>query len=356
MGLQRDAVGEHILLGGDNMDLALAHVVGPRLKRSDLDPWQSVALWHSCREAKEKLLTNPDLHKIPVNVLGRGSSIVGGLLKATLNREDIENVLMQGFFPMAAANDYGAKTRKIGFSQWDLPYASEPAITKQIARFLHQHRPEGKDFIAPTAVLFNGGVLSADCFRQRLVEVINTWLTKENYPPLKVLPAQNFDLAVARGATYYGNAQQGQGIRIRGGTAHSYYIGIESSMPAVPGMELPMKALCIIPAGMEEGTSAEVPSEELGLIVGESVEFPFFSSHQRKQDPIGSMINIGEDLQKQASIETTLNAGDNIQEGEMVPVKLNTHVTEIGTLEVSCRSLDGKHQWNLEFNIRETVQ
>lgn len=352
--LQRVAVGNHILLGGDNMDITLAHHVSQKLKNK-LDAWQSMALWHSCRVAKEGILSSKSAEKMPISILGRGSSVIGGALKTELTREEVHQILLEGFFPIVQSKDHQFRTVKVGLSELNLPYASEPAITRQIARFLYQHKKENTSSM-PTAILFNGGVFKATIFQKRVVEVLNAWLQEEKKSKIKILENQDLDLAVAIGAVYYGEAQRGKGIRIRGGAGRSYYIGIESSMPAIPGIPPPMKALCVVPNGMEEGTSADIPDLELGLVIGETVNFPFFSSNRRKNDTLGVVLEDITELDPNVSLETSLEPQKGIKEGEHIPVKLHSKVTEIGTLALSCQSPDGKHQWNLEFNIRETPE
>src|SRR5271166_3789358 len=197
--------------------------------------------------------------------------------------------------------------------------------------------------------------MKADVLRGRLVEVLNSWLVAEGFEalgPAQVLDAPDLEHAVARGAAYYGRARRGQGVRIRSGASRTYYIGIESAMPAVPGMEAPLKALCVVPFGMEEGTEATIPNREFGLVVGEPAEFRFLNSSVRKQDQVGTLLeDWGDDIEELSPLEVTLNLDG--QQGTVIPVRLETRVTEIGTLEVWCVSRDGKQRWKLELNIRE---
>jgi hypothetical protein len=206
----------------------------------------------------------------------------------------------------------------------------------------------------PTHVLFNGGVMKAATLRERLVSVLNGWLVAEGLEPLgaaQLLDAPDLDLAVARGAAYYGRARRGHGVRIRAGVPRTYYIGIESAMPAVPGMPAPLKALCVVPFGMEEGTEAGIPQREFGLVVGEPAEFRFLSSTSRKNDPLGSLIeDWGDDLEELSPLEVRLTLEG--QEDAVIPVRLVTRVTELGTLELWCVSRDDQHRWKLELNIR----
>jgi hypothetical protein len=365
--LKRVAVGDHILLGGDNMDLALARVLQQRLEASGnrIDTWQLHGLWHQCRIAKEKLFESPKTQKRPITLLGKGTKLIGGTIKTELAREDLDQVLVEGFVPKIASGELPARQRRVGFQELGLPYAADPAITKQLARFLSEqvgNSPEaagirrGRSGLAcPTHILFNGGVMKAAVLRDRVVEVLNSWLRQEGFDALgaeQILEAPDLEHAVARGAAYYGKARRGRGVRIRSGASRTYYIGIESAMPAVPGMEAPLKALCVVPFGMEEGTEATIPDREFGLVVGEPAEFRFLSSSVRKQDQVGSLLeDWGADVEELSPLEVTLKLDG--QQGTVVPVRLETRITELGTLEVWCVSRDGTHRWKLELNIRE---
>lgn len=356
--LKRVAVGEHILLGGDNMDLALAYAVQQRLAAAGtkLDAWQMRGLSQSCRAAKETLLQLDAPKSQPVAILGRGSSVVGGTIRTELQYEELEKTLVDGFFPRCAPSDMPKTGRRVGFQEMGLPYAADPAVTRHLARFLSRQRsPESENdahtFVHPTALLFNGGVMKATLLRQRLVEVLNSWLVEEGDVPLRTLEGTNFDHAVACGAAYYGLARRGKGIRIRGGVARSYYIGIETSMPAVPGIAAPLKALCVVPFGMEEGTESDIPGQEFGLVVGEPAQFRFLGSTTRREDHLGDLIEEpGDEIEELTPLETTLSWIG--QEGVTIPVRLHTHVTEVGTLELWAVSRDETHRWKLEFNVR----
>jgi hypothetical protein len=365
--LKRVAVGDHILLGGDNMDLALARVLQLRLEAlgNRIDTWQLHGLWHQCRIEKERLFESPKTQKRPITLLGKGTKLIGGTIKTELLREDLDQVLVEGFFPKVSSGELPARQRRVGFQELGLPYAADPAITKHLARFLSEqvrNSPEaagirrGRSGLAcPTHILFNGGVMKAAVLRARVVEVLNSWLRHEGFDVLgaeQILEAPDLEHAVARGAAYYGKARRGRGVRIRSGASRTYYIGIESAMPAVPGMEAPLKALCVVPFGMEEGTEATIPGREFGLVVGEPAEFRFLSSSVRKQDHVGSLQeDWGADIEELSPLEVTLNLDG--QQGAVVPVRIETRVTELGTLEVWCVSRDGAQRWKLELNIRE---
>jgi molecular chaperone DnaK (HSP70) len=354
--LRRVAVGEHILLGGDNMDLALAYTVQQRLaaKGTKLDTWQMRGLSQSCRAAKETLLQPDAPKKQPLAILGRGSSVIGGTIRTELTYDELETTLVDGFFPRCASDDLPKTGRRIGFQEMGLPYAADPGVTRHLAKFLTRQRSsdgEARAFAHPTAVLFNGGVMKATLLRQRVVDVLDGWLAQESGTPLRPLEGTDLDHAVACGAAYYGLARRGKGVRIRGGTARSYYIGIETSMPAVPGIAAPLKALCVVPFGMEEGTESEISSQEFGLVVGEPAQFRFLGSTTRREDHVGQLIEEpGEDIEELTPMETTLSWIG--QEGVTIPVRLRTHVTEVGTLELWAVSRDETHRWKLEFNVR----
>jgi len=362
LALDRVAVGEHILLGGDNMDLALARSVERQLaeKGTKLDGLQLHALWHNSRVAKEKLLEpGSKAADEPVTILGKGTGLVGGTIKAKLRRADLTAILRDGFFPVVQSSDMPQRQRRIGLQEIGLPYAADAAITKHMARFLRQppataehgavrRTPSG--LAAPTHVLFNGGVFNAALLRDRVVEVLDAWLAEERLPAVQPLSGEDLMHAVARGAAYYGLARRGRGVRIRGGVPRTYYVGIESSMPAVPGIPNPVKALTVAPFGMEEGTSAAIPTQEFGLVVGEPAEFRFFGSSARKNDPIGALIeDVGDDLEELSPMQVNLEAADGA--GQLVPVSLETVVTETGVLQLWCVARDAR-RWKLEFNVR----
>lgn len=364
--LTRVAVGDHILLGGDNMDLALAYTVKAKIEQEGqrLQPWQIQALTHSCREAKEKLFTQHDVDTIPLVVASRGSSLIGGTLRSELTREEVNRVLVQGFLPQVVVSDRPISRPRSGLRTTGLPYAQDAAITRHLAAFLCKQQnatddlsdvnlPESASFLHPTAVLFNGGVLKAGALANRLMRVLNSWLAAENAPEARLLAGANLDLAVARGAAYYGFVRKGRGVRIKGGTAASYYVGVESAMPAVPGLPPELEALCIAPFGMEEGTQEEVPDDEFGLVIGEPVRFRFFASNTRREDRVGTRLDYWTDdeLSELAEVEITL-ADQNRRPGEVIPVHLCAAVTEVGTLELQAVSIKDSGRWKIEFDVR----
>jgi hypothetical protein len=365
--LNRIAVGDHILLGGDNMDLALAHVVKTKLaaQGTSLDMWQLQALTHGCRTAKETLLLDTSVDSVPVVVPSRSSRLIGGTISTELTRDEVTQALIEGFFPHVEASARPAQRARTALTKLGLPYAQDAAVTRHLAAFLgrqvgathdlpgFEDAASNASFLHPTAVLFNGGVFKARQLVERTLDVLNNWLAAEQAPPVRLLEGADLDMAVARGAAYYGYARSGGGVRIRGGTAKAYYVGVESAMPAVPGMEPPLQALCIAPFGMEEGTEADLPPQEVGLVVGEQVRFRFFGSSVRRDDQVGTVLEdwSPEEIENLEDIEANLPA-EGRTPGEVVPVRLRAAVTEVGTLRLEAVPSSGNESWKVEFDVR----
>ena len=387
--LNRIAVGEHILLGGDNMDLALAYGLSLKLKQAGtkLAPWQVQALAHSCRDAKETLLSNSDagsqIEAVPIVVPSRGSKLIGGTIRTELTRTEVLNTLVDGFFPRVSIDQHPQQQARSALTRVGLPYAQDAGICRHLAAFLCKHgaadneteeeevynplggfMPPGAaapavNFIKPTAVIFNGGVLKAPMLAGRVLETLNQWLTEADCAPVRQLTGVDLDLAVARGAAYYGQvrndlARNGKGVRIRGGIASTYYVGIESSMPAIPGMAPPLEALCVAPFGMEEGTEVIVPGQPLGLVVGQAVHFRFLGSSTRRDDQAGELFDDWreDELEELPEIHIMLTA-EGRSPGEVVPVQLLARVTEMGILQLEARPLKGDERWKVEFSVRD---
>ena len=368
--LRRAAVGDHLLVGGDNMDLAAAHAVAAKFakKGTQLDPWQSVSLWHSCRAAKEKLMLpdGPDTHSI--SILGRGSKLIGGTVSVEVQRKEIADLLLNGFFPKCCLTDRPQRQPQSGFQEIGLPYESDPGITRHIAAFLSQHcNTDGDGFALPNHVLFNGGVFKADGFKDRMLDVMSDWSgnlpssEQQSNRVTSLTGSEDLDFSVARGGCFYGWNKQSGGLRIRGGSAYSYYVGIETAGLAIPGAPRPLKALCVVPFGMEEGTQAVVPSGEIGLVVGQPVSFRFFRSNSRQQDQPGLVLDrwTEEELLETDPLTATLTMEGS--EEAYVPVKFDSRITELGMFELWCVQFVAEgltdasepQKWKLEFNVRE---
>ncbi|MGE0789086.1 MAG: Hsp70 family protein [Sandaracinaceae bacterium] len=366
--LVRVAVGDHILLGGDNMDLALAMTVRAKIEAggTTLDGWQIIALTHGCRVAKEQMLADASVEAAPLVVPSRGSKLIGGSIKSELTRKELEAILVDGFFPRAEVTDRPKSRARAALTQLGLPYAQDAGITRHIAAFLTKQKDatdgiEGftrevnakATFLHPSALLFNGGVFKSPLLLERVKEQLDAWLEKEGADNARVLEGAHLDHAVARGAAYYAYVRRGKGVRIRGGTAQAYYVGVEAAMPAVPGLEPPISAVCVAPFGIEEGTTCEPAPQELGLVVGEPVSFRFFGSSVRRDDAVGTVLERWSDdeLEELPEIAATLPAEDR-PEGDIVPVRLRASVTEVGTLRLEAVPRAGGEAWKVELDVR----
>ncbi|MCA1796165.1 MAG: Hsp70 family protein [Geobacteraceae bacterium] len=368
--LERISVGGHLLLGGDNMDLALAYTLRAELEQNGkaLDNGQFLALIHACRQGKEALLSDPELSSYPISVAGRGASLFARSRSVQLQRSHIEQVVMDGFLPLCDI-DAVPEENSAGLQEVGLNYTADPVISKHLARFLvnsrrnvdsgmdlgaelnlcHGHA-HGTDFIFPSAILFNGGIFKAHAVRQRVMDLIQSFCPDQ---PLRQLNNETPDLAVARGAAGYGRSVTcNEGIRIKAGTARSYYLGLQSSMPAVPGLKPRLKGVCIVPQGMEEGTEHLLEGREFGLMTGQAAEFRFFSSATRAGDEIGTEVESVDELEESARLEVTLEG----EEQQRLPVQILSRFTELGTLELWMKHQPSGRRWNIEFNLRGQEQ
>jgi hypothetical protein len=368
LALERISVGEHILLGGDNMDLALGYTLAAQLEADGktVDSWQLLALVHAASRAKIALFEDPSLTAVPVAVPSRGSSLFAKAISTSLERSTLERVVLDGFFPLTAVSDLPQETRRSGLREFGLPYASDPAISKHLARFLVRSlanvrasetltrlvgaRSGAQTLLAPTAVLFNGGVFNAGPIRARVKDLLASW----TQAPVRELEGAQLDLAVAKGASLYGrNRATGKGVRIKAGTARSYYIGLETSMPAVPGFKPPVKALCVVPQAMEEGSELLIEGREFGLMTGQPADFRFFSSETRSGDKPGQILSDAErELEESGMLQVDLPSVEGFPDGQAVPVAINSVVTELGTLELWMKHTNSDRRWKVEFAVR----
>lgn len=378
LALNRIAVGEHILLGGDNMDLALSYRLKMKLAQEgkELQNWQVQAMMHACRDAKETLLSDNDIQQVSIVVPSRGSKLLGSTLKTELTREEVQQTLVDGFFPVVPVTEQPVQRARGALTQMGLPYAQDAGVTRHIAAFLSKQAAANQtsesspfdmsfagmpgantsaDFIKPTAILFNGGVLKSPLLAERLFSTLNQWLVNAQAPAAKKLQGNDLDLAVAEGAAYYSAVRKGDGVRIRGGIASSYYVGIESAMPAIPGMAPPLEAICVAPFGMEEGAHVEIDSQEFGLVIGQPVQFQFFGSTVRRDDQAGVHLESwgADELIELPEILMTLPVSEGRSQGQVVPVRLAASVTEVGTLRLEAIASDNGQKWQVEFDVRE---
>ncbi len=351
LALERLAVGDHILLGGDNIDVALARRLEPQLgERLDSQRWH--ALTSLCRAAKETLLGPDAPTEVPIRLAGRGRAVIGSTMSANLSRSDVEALVLDGFFPLTAPDDRPRKTARTGLQEWGLPFANDAEVSRHLAAFLHQHGGDaapGTGPARPDAVLFNGGALKPALIRDRLRALLASW--NGGVAPA-VLESVDLDLAVARGAAYYRLVRRGLGVRIGGGSARAYYLGLAPSEPAATQVA----ALCLIARGMHEGEEVEVTTPEFTVLANQPVSFPLYSSSTRLGDAAGALVQAEpESLAPMPPIRTVLRFGKKLT-ATALPVHVLAKLTEIGTLEVWCRSLKTDHRWRLQFALRDTAR
>jgi molecular chaperone DnaK (HSP70) len=346
---ERTAIGEHLLLGGDNLDLALARRVEEKLK-AELTLRQRYALRRVCCAAKERLLSDSSLEHVPVTILGSGRAVVGQALSVELTRQDVLQILTAGFLPIIAPDEMPARGRPTGLRELSLPYTSDPAITRHLASFLTQaavaintssasHR-----MARPDAVLFNGGFCAPAVTRETIVEAISAWFggAKSGWRP-RVLNNEAVESAVARGAAHYGRVRRGAGLRVRAGNARTYYIGL----PSDNGLQ----GICALPAGVEEGTTLPLLNREFSVLANRPVSFMLYSSRTR-HDAHGEVTSLdGKDIHRHAPLGTLLRYGRKLRELYLI-VRIRASFTEVGTLELWCESRDTQHRWRLQFDLR----
>lgn len=354
--LERTAIGEHLLLGGDNLDLALARHVEEKLNNPRLSLRQRYALRRACCAVKERLLSDPSLERLPVSVLGGGRAVVGKLVSTELTRDEVVEILMDGFSPLTTSHDLPAHDRRVGLRELGLPYASEPAITKHLAAFLTQAasavtpglaspEPQHRSPMArPDAILFNGGFFAPLIARERIVEAVAEWFSHESndWQP-RTLINERPESAVATGAAYYGRVRRRGGLRIRAGSARTYYIGAQSDHRA--------QAVCVLPSGIDEGTTLSLANREFAVLTNRPVSFTLYSSTAR-YDEHGEVVDFEkEELHRHAPLVTQLLYGKKSRQIEL-GVRLTASFTEVGTLELWCESLKSQHRWRLQFELR----
>src|SRR5579863_50190 len=331
----RTAVGKHLLLGGDNLDLTLAWLVEAKLG-TQLSIRQRSGLRRQCAAAKERILADPNLKSVEITVLGGGSSLVGGTLKTEITREEALELTLEGFLPFCDIHDKPTEEKRSLFRELGLPYVSDPAVTRHLAAFL-----SANEDAKPDAILFNGGFFIPDICQQRVADVMEGWYGRRP----AILENHDLDLAVAVGAAYYSYVKAtGAGLLVRGGLPRSYYVGVGDN-----------QAVCLVPRGAEEGQTLELDSQDLHLVANKPVSFRLYSSLTRVDDSVGQLLPAGDsaDLHLHAPLNAVIRFG---KAGErLVPVKLRAHLTEVGTLEVWADSKISEHHWRLQFELRKTA-
>ncbi len=354
---ERIAVGDHLILGGDNMDLALARRIEMRFSHRKMslntDRWK--ALCHQCRQAKEAILAGHEQsHKI--TLMGEGSQLIAGTIAAKLDRQEVEQAVVEGFFPIAEPGETRKKTSRSGIAEFGLPYEQEPAITRHLGWFLEQHKEDVKKLLdrdspAPDLILFNGGALKPPIVQERIRAAIRHWF-KENNPDIpKMLENPDHDLAVALGASYYGLVKIGKGVRVGCGSARAYFLGITTRDEST-GPENTGKAMCLVERGLDEGTHIKLKDYKFEVLANQPVTFDIYSSSYRSGDRSGDLVNIDDSMTVLSPLQTVVQFG---KKGvrKQVPVQIEADFTEIGTLAIWCRSLISNHRWQLQFQLRD---
>lgn len=356
----RLAVGDHLMLGGDNMDLTLGRFSETKLmgKPGRLDARRWPQLVHQCRKAKEALLSANDRDAVSdITVMGRSGKLIAGTLKSTLSYEEIENVILEGFFPEVELSNYAAESRRAGLTEWGLPYVQDAAITRHLASFWYRfqnylRQETGRDTLFPDYILFNGGVLTPASIRSRLLQLVELWFepVAGKWSPHELVNPRP-ELAVAIGAAYYGLVRQGEGIRIGSGSARTYYVGVGNDATN-EAVEQP--AVCLVPRGTEEGFSIALEKPSFQALTNQPVAFNLFSSSTRLGDKLGSVVDLPpEEITALPPIRTVLRFGKG--EARTLPVQLGVHLTEIGVLELWCASQQTDHRWQLQFDVRQST-
>jgi len=361
---ERIAVGDHLLLGGDNMDLALARGVeaqwhGGRPAGLDTQRWQ--ALCHQCRQAKERILSGQaETHR--VTLMGSGSRLIAGTMSAELVRGTIEQTILDGFFPIVdpgRMRPTGAApaVKRAAISEFGLPYEPEPAITRHLMRFLEHHREEVADVLGkhdpfPDLVLFNGGALKPESIQQRIVDALCHWFGRPTAERPGTLENRHHDLAVGLGAAYYGLVKSGRGVRVGSGSPRSYYLGVRRKEQEACG---PQQAICLVERGLDEGSTIELGDQKFQVLANQPVRFDLFSSSFRSRDRMGRLVGIDDTFMRLPPLQTVIQYGKRGAKTE-IPVQVEAEYTEMGTLSLWCRSLISDHRWQLQFQLRESAE
>ncbi len=338
LSLERIAVGDHILLGGDNIDLALARLVERKLPGTRLDFARFQTLTFLCRELKERLLAPDGPQEDAVRLPGRGTSLIADTLVVKVSKDEALALILKDFFPEI---EYGPSLKRVEsvprvLPEWGLPFARDPAVTRHLAAFLYRHEIKGVDVL-----LFNGGALKPPLLRARIREEVAKWFAQT---PPRELETVSLDLAVSIGAAYYGLVRQGLGIRVGGGLPRAYYLGVAAEGKGP-------QAVCLVPKGTKEGERLVLP-HTFKALTNRPVKFPIYTSSLRK-DPLGQVVSLNEEeFVPLPPLTTVLKFGRKAQLRE-IPVEIEVYLSELGILETYCRSKETPHRWRLQFALRE---
>ncbi|MFV0437794.1 MAG: Hsp70 family protein [Desulfopila sp.] len=352
LGFERIAVGNHLILGGDNIDLALARSIEMQLARKKLslkgDRWKT--LCHLGRQAKERILGGlSDQEKI--TLLGEGGKLIGDTMTVTLGHEEVETMVLEGFFPLVSADDKRQPVQRKGITEFGLPYEQEPAITRHLGWFLAQHDGDVRKYIGkarpiPDLVLFNGGSVKSPLIQERVRQSIGSWfaLGADELPQVLVNPDP--DLAVSLGAAYYGLVKTGHGIRVGSGSPRSYYLEV-----AADDDDARRRAICLVERGLEEGSQIELSDQQFEVLANQPVTFNLYSSNYRSGDRLGDIVVVDDSLTALEPLQTIIHYGKKGEKAQL-PIHLVASYTEVGTLALWCRSQTSEHRWKLHFQLR----
>lgn len=372
-GLRFDrlAVGDHLMLGGDNMDLSLARYMETELigQPGQLDSKRWHQLWHRCGKAKEQLLGDAPSHAdeetvggidtVGITIMGTGRKLIADTIKGTLSRTRAEELILEGFFPHTALTEAPGAARRTGLTEWGLPFVQDAAVTRHLAAFWQRFRTllsreTGRSALYPDYILFNGGALSPQCIRKRILDVAAGWFEAEagkGWMPAE-LENPRPELAVAVGAAYYGMVRIGEGVRVGAGSPRTYYVEVAAGTDAAAHGKGRL-AVCIVPRGSEEGFEAQLDQPSFEVLTNQPAAFQITSSSTRLGDRLGDVVTLSEsEVTPLPFVRTVLRFGKKAA-AQTLPVKLATRLTEIGTLELWCRSQKSPHTWQLQFDVRQ---
>lgn len=359
-GLRFDrlAVGEHLMLGGDNMDMALGRHLETKMLgqpgRLDSQRWRQLV--HQCRAAKEVLLQPGAASTVDITVMGTGGQVIGGALRASLSHEEVGQLILDGFFPRVALDEPAGERRRAGLAELGLPYVQDPAITRHLAAFWRRFQSflqeeTGRIPVYPDYVLFNGGTLIPSSIRARLGDVIQGWFQSAAGAGWRPIELRNPgpELAVALGAAYYGLVRLGQGVRVGSGSPRAYYARVETGVQPSAGEAVP--AVCLVPRGTEEGFETELREPAFAALTNQPVSFELLTSSTRIGDRLGAVLHLApEEVSALPPIRSVLRYGKGVVKS--IPVELVVRLTAIGTLELWCQALQSEHRWQLQFDLR----
>ncbi|MBW2248355.1 MAG: hsp70 family protein [Deltaproteobacteria bacterium] len=354
---ERIAVGDHLILGGDNMDLALARRLEVQFfeNKHSLsgDRWKT--LCHQCRQAKETLLDGrADSQKIAL--MGEGGQLIAGTLTASLGHREVTKTILNGFFPLVDPSEKKPRANRKGITEFGLPYEQEPAITRHLCWFLEQHSSDvdvflQKDRPEPDIILFNGGSLKPVVIQERIRGAIRQWFGQPDDTLPRVLDNPDPDLSVAMGAAYYGRVKMGQGVRVGSGSPRAFYLGVADPEEA-RNQKNGKQAICLVERGLEEGTDIELKDRQFEVLTNRPVTFDMYSSSFRSGDRCGDLVAIDDSLTPLPPIQTIIQYGKKGAQTR-IPIHIAASYTEMGALALWCRSLVSTHRWHLQFQLRK---